>query len=127
MKEGLCETCTHTITSYVVERDSDGYSTSITWTFKLYDNVNYQRQNVVIDAEGNTEEHLVPTVVEDNLIRTSSTTYNIPTDQRTTATHEEPHVHDNEIAFQAAYRTWADAHRESEAGQAFWNTFGAAL
>jgi len=123
MEEGICEACTLTKASYNVARDSNGYSTSITWTFKLYNNVNYKKQNVVIDGDGNTEEQLVPTVTEENLIKTESATYAIPTDQRTQATHEEPHVHENEIAFQAAYRTWADSHRESGAGKDFWSVF----
>ena len=120
MKEGLCETCTYTKVDYNVLRDSDGWTTLITWTFKLYNNVNYKKQNVVIDADGNTEEHIVPTVTEDNLIKTRSATYSIPLEQRTQATHEEPHEHENEMAFQAAYRTWADTHRESKVGKAFW-------
>lgn len=123
MKEGLCETCTYTKVDYTLERDSGGWTTSITWTFKLYNNVNYQKQTIVMDADGNTEEHIVPTVIEENLIKTESATYAIPTDQRTQATHEEPHVHENEMAFQAAYRSWADSHRESDVGKAFWSLF----
>ena len=123
MKEGICPTCTHSKGSYTLERDSEGYTTSITWTFKLYNNVNYQKQTVVIDGDGNTEEMILPTVTEENLIKTESATYNIPPDQRTQATHEEPHVHDNEIAFQTAYQTWASSHRESDSGKVFWENF----
>ena len=123
MEEGICEACTHTEGSHTLQRDSNGWTTSITWTFKRYNNVNYKKQNVVIDMDGNTEEQMMATVTEDNLIKTASVTYEIPTDQRTQATHEEPHVHENEMAFQAAYRVWADSHRESEAGKAFWDSF----
>tara|TARA_R100001463_G_scaffold132726_1_gene193593 strand:+ start:58 stop:435 length:378 start_codon:yes stop_codon:yes gene_type:complete len=123
MKEGLCEICTFTKVDYTLERDSSGWTTSITWTFKLYNNVNYQKQTIVMDADGNTEEHIVPTVIEENLIKTESATYAIPIDQRTQATHEEPHVHENETAFQAAYRIWADTHRESDTGKEFWSIF----
>jgi len=124
MKEGICATCTYTkVDKYTLERDSNGWTTSITWIFKLYNNVNYKKQNVVIDGDGNTEEQIVPTVTEDNLLKTESVTYAIPTDQRTQATHEEPHEHNNEMAFQAAYRIWADSHRESDVGKNFWSTF----
>ncbi len=120
MKEGLCATCTYNKMSYVVDRDSDGWTTAITWTYKLYNNVNYQKQPFVIDADGNTEEHIVPTVTEENLIKTKSTTYPIPTAERTKATHEEPHIQENEIAFQAAYQTWVASHESSILGKVFW-------
>ena len=123
MEEGVCSACTSTKATYTLVRDSDGWTTSITWTFKKYNNVEYKKQNVVIDGDGNTEERMMEILTEDNLIKTESATYAIPTDQRTQATHEEPHVHENEMAFQAAYRIWADTHRESEAGKAFWAGF----
>ena len=123
MEEGVCSACTSTKATYTLERDSNGWTTSITWTFKLYNNVEYRRQNVVIDGEGNTEEHMMAILTDDNLIKTESATYAIPIDQRTQATHEEPHVHENEMAFQAAYRIWADSHRESDAGRDFWSIF----
>lgn len=110
--------------TYTLTRDDDGYTTSITWTFKKYNNSTEQERTV---TDPDTNEEITGTVRvydEADLVDTQSVTYNIPVDQRTTATHEEPHVHDNEMAFQAAYRTWADSHKNSEAGQAFWNTFG---
>ncbi len=110
--------------SYEVARDGAGNSTSITWTFKKYSNCTYETQNRQIDAEGTMEDLEVSVYSEDDLIDTQSITYVIPEDQKTTATHEEPHVHENEMAFQAAYTVWAENHRESEAGLSFWTTFG---
>jgi len=45
----------------------------------------------------------------DRYMTTPGEMEDIPEDERTTATHEEPHVHDNEMAFQAAYTTWSES------------------
>ena len=124
-KEGLCESCTAVDISSSIERDADGYTTSVTWTFKKYDNINYQYRTFTVDADGNTEDILVPTWLEENLIKTATATYEIPVDQRTTCTHEEPHDHDNEMTFQAANALWSDTWKASAEGQAFWEDFNA--
>ena len=92
--------------TYTVERNEAGESTSITWNFKKYSTSTIEVQSHVVDADGNTEEFEVSVVNENDLIDTYTKVYSIPEDQRTTATHEEPHVHENEMAFQAAYQTW---------------------
>jgi len=95
--------------TYIVERNEAGESTSITWTFKKYSTSTIEVQSHIIDADGNTEEFEVSVVNESDLIDTYTKVYTIPEDQRTTATHEEPHVHENEMAFQAAYVTWCES------------------
>lgn len=95
--------------TYTVERNEAGESTSITWTFKKYSTSTIEVQSIQVDADGNTEEFEVSVIDENDLINTYTKVYNIPEDERTTATHEEPHVHDNEMAFQAAYTTWSES------------------
>ena len=95
--------------TYIVERNEAGESTSITWTFKKYSTSTTEVQSRIVDADGNTEEFDVPVVSESDLIDTYTKVYAIPVDQRTTATHEEPHVHENEMEFQAAYITWEES------------------
>ena len=92
--------------TYTVERNEAGESISITWNFKKYSTSTIEVQSHVVDADGNTEEFEVSVVNENDLIDTYTKVYSIPEDQRTTATHEEPHVHENEMAFQTAYQTW---------------------
>jgi hypothetical protein len=92
--------------TYTVERNEAGESISITWNFKKYSTSTIEVQSHVVDGDGNTEEFEVSVANESDLIDTYTQVYSIPEDQRTTATHEEPHVHENEMAFQTAYQTW---------------------
>ena len=92
--------------TYTVERNEAGESISITWNFKKYSTSTIEVQSHVVDSDGNTEEFEVSVANESDLIDTYTKVYSIPEDQRTTATHEEPHVHENEMAFQTAYQTW---------------------
>jgi len=92
--------------TYTVERNEAGESISITWNFKKYSTSTIEVQSHVVDGDGNTEEFEVSVANESDLIDTYTRVYSIPEDQRTTATHEEPHVHENEMAFQTAYQTW---------------------
>lgn len=95
--------------TFIVERNEAGESTSITWEFKKYSTSTIEVQSRTVDADGNTEEFEVSVIDENDLIDTYTKVYSIPEDERTTATHEEPHVHDNEMAFQAAYTTWSES------------------
>ena len=95
--------------TYIVERNEAGESTSITWTFKKYSTSTTEVQSRIVDGDGTTEDFDVSVVNESDLIDTYTKVYAIPEDQRTTATHEEPHVHENEMAFQAAYITWSES------------------
>jgi len=95
--------------TYIVERNEAGESISITWTFKKYSKSTVETQTHIIDEDGNTEEFEVSVAKESDLIDTYTKVYAIPEDQRTTATHEEPHVHENEMEFQAAYITWEES------------------
>ena len=95
--------------TYIVERNEAGESTSITWTFKKYSTSTIEVQSRIVDGDGTTEDFDVSVVNESDLIDTYTKVYAIPEDQRTTATHEEPHVHENEMAFQAAYITWSES------------------
>lgn len=95
--------------THIVERNEAGETTSITWTFKKYSTSTIEVQSRQVDADGNTEEFEVSVASESDLIDTYTKVYSIPEDQRTTATHEEPHVYENEMAFQAAYNTWCES------------------
>lgn len=95
--------------THIVERNEAGETTSITWLFKKYSTSTIEVQSHIIDADGNTEEFEVSVASESDLIDTYTKVYSIPEDQRTTATHEEPHVNENEMAFQAAYNTWCES------------------
>jgi len=98
----------YTDTTYTIERNGAGESTSITWTFKDYNNYEIQKVEKVVDAEGTKEMIDWPVLSEDDLVATRSATYNIPEADRTTLAHGEthPHNHNNEIAFQEKYKKW---------------------
>lgn len=97
-----------TTNTYEIERNEAGESVSITWTFKRYDNWEVQQVEKRIDADGNTELIDWPVISEDDLVGTSSATYEIPEADRTTLAHGEthPHNHENELAFQEKYMKW---------------------
>ena len=95
--------------TYTVERNEAGESTSITWNFKKYSTSTIEVQSHQVDDDGTTEEFEVMVVNESDLIDTYTKVYSIPEDQRTTATHEEPHDYENEMAFQSAYQTWCES------------------
>ena len=98
----------YTDTSYEIERNEEGESISITWTFKDYSNWEIQQVEKRIDADGNTAMMDWPVVNEDDLIGTMTATYVIPTEDRTTAYHADshPHNHENETAYQEKYAKW---------------------
>ena len=45
----------YTDTTYTIERNGAGESTSITWTFKDYNNYEMQQVEKVVDGEGTKE------------------------------------------------------------------------
>lgn len=97
-----------TTTTYEIARNEVGESTSITWTFKNYNNYEIQQVEKTVDAEGTVEAINWPVVSEDDLVETRTATYNIPEADRTTLAKGEshPHNHENEIAFQEKYIKW---------------------
>ena len=98
----------YTTKTYTIARNEAGESTSITWTFKDYDNWTTEEVEKVVDAEGNKETFDWPVVSEDDLVEVRTVTYNIPEADRTTLAHSEthPHNHENEMAFQEKYKKW---------------------
>lgn len=106
--------------THTIERDENGYSTSITWTYKKYNNFSEEVQTKVIDAEGTTQDVTVNVVDEDDLVITKSITFNIPEHLRTTAVHEEPHVYEREMELQSHLIAWHNLLLETEEGQQFF-------
>tara|TARA_Y100000361_G_scaffold140593_1_gene144862 strand:+ start:661 stop:1023 length:363 start_codon:yes stop_codon:yes gene_type:complete len=105
----------HYTLSEEVTRDGSGNSISVTYTIKRYSPVTIVEKTTTTkeSSGGNTVKYDWPDCLAENLKGTRTVTYNIPESDRTTATHEEPHVHANEMAYQEKSILWKEAARQS--------------